>query len=111
MGDIPPIVSAILPSGVTMNVVRSAKPWPISMPRVSFAPSRAARTCSPYDRAMSPLTSEATASLPAQYSGSAEKSLSRSMLSSETPMTLAPAALKSSICTANSRAWMLQPCV
>ena len=44
IGDMPPIVSATLPSGVTINVVRSAKPCPISTPRVSFAPSRPSRT-------------------------------------------------------------------
>jgi hypothetical protein len=66
---------------------------------------------SSYDFAIEPSWSDATASLPAQYSGSAEKSLSRSMLSSDTPMTLAPAAVNASMLEANSCAWMLQPCV
>jgi hypothetical protein len=63
----------------------------------------------PYERAIVPLASDATASLPAQYSGSAENAFSRSMLSSETPMTLAPAAANCSARVENSCAWMLQP--
>ena len=39
-GAMPPTVSWTLPSGVTMNVVRSAKPWSISMPRESLKPGR-----------------------------------------------------------------------
>ena len=46
-GETPPMVSAIRPSGVTMKVVRSAKPCPISMPRVSFIPGRASATAIP----------------------------------------------------------------
>ena len=47
IGDTPPIVSAILPSVVTMNVLRSANPWSIATPRVSVAPSRPSRTTTP----------------------------------------------------------------
>jgi hypothetical protein len=56
-----------------------------------------------------PSASEATASLPAQYFGSAEKALSRSMLSSDTPMMLAPAALNLSAFSEKVWASMLQP--
>ena len=49
-----------------MNVVRSAKPWSMATPRVSFMPARPSRTCSWYDFAIEPSASDATASLPAQ---------------------------------------------
>ena len=42
-GATPPMLAAIEPFGVTMNVVRSANPWSISTPRVSFMPDCAAR--------------------------------------------------------------------
>ncbi len=41
-GFMPPTVAATLPSGVTMNVVRSAKPWSIASPRVFLNPDPAA---------------------------------------------------------------------
>ena len=46
-GEMPPIVSVILPSESTTKVTRSAKPCPISTPRVSVAPSRPSRTLTP----------------------------------------------------------------
>jgi hypothetical protein len=47
--------------------------------------------------------------LPAQYSGSAENSLSRAMLSSDTPTMEAPAAANLSAFSAKLCAWMFHP--
>src|SRR5262249_13625699 len=43
-GLTPPMVVAIFPSCLTMKVVRSANPWPISSPLVFFAPALASAT-------------------------------------------------------------------
>src|SRR5579862_3785369 len=110
-GDIPPTVAATLPSGDTMNVVRSANPWSMSTPRVSLRPARPSFTERSYDFAMWPSASEATGNLLLQYSGSFEKSFRRAMLSSDTPMMLAPAAANLSWFSANAWAWTLHPLV
>ena len=49
---------------------------------------------------MLPSPSDAVGNFPAQYLGSAEKSLRRWMLSSDTPMIVAPAAVNLSLLTA-----------
>jgi hypothetical protein len=72
------------------------------------APSFTVRS---YDFAIFPSASDATGNLLLQYSGSAENSFRRAMLSSDTPMMLAPAAANLSLFTANSRAWTLHPLV
>src|SRR5690606_140646 len=73
--------AATLPSGATMKVVRSTLAWWMATPFWSVRPGALCLTTRSKAFETLPSTSDATATLPAQYSGSAENSLSRSMRS------------------------------